>query len=122
MRYFETLINARVLRKNQTLAEKYFWDKVRNRKLLGLKFNRQFLLEYSEISGNKLYYIADFHNFEHKLIIEIDGKIHDFQKRYDEERQTNIEALGYKVLRFQNEEVLHDWNNIEQNIKVNGSF
>ncbi len=119
MRYFETLQNARALRKRQTDAEKCFWEKVRNRRLARLKFNRQFLIEYSKTSGNKLYYIADFHNFEYKLIIEIDGKIHQFQKEYDIERQTNIEALGYKVLRFQNEEVFQSWDSVEQTILKN---
>ena len=69
MRYFETLQLAKENRRNQTKAEKIFWEKVRNRKIKGLKFNRQFLLEYKQILGNKLYYIADFHNFENKLII-----------------------------------------------------
>ena len=81
-----------------------------------MKFNRQFLIEYSEILGNKLYYIADFHNYEHKLIIEIDGEIHKFQKEYDISRQKNIEALGYKVLRFDNKDVIEEWDKVEQKI------
>ena len=114
MRYFEALDDARSLRKQQTDAEIYFWNKVRNRKLGGLKFNRQFLIEYSNILNNKLYYIADFHNFEHNLIIEIDGKIHEFQKEYDIMRQMDIEAMGYKVLRFENSDVLYEWDKVEK--------
>lgn len=116
MKYFETLKMAREHRKNPTVAEKVFWEKVRNKKFHGLKFNRQYLLEYKEVMGNKLYYIADFHNFEHKLIIEIDGDIHKVQKVYDEQRTKDIEFLGYKVIRFSNEEVLFNWDLVEKKI------
>jgi len=114
MRYFDTLLMARDHRKNPTDAEKVFWEKARGRKLFGLKFNRQFLIEYKEVLGNKLYYIADFHNFENKLIIEIDGSIHQEQIEYDKEREDNIKALGYKILRFSNEEVLRRWDEVEK--------
>lgn len=114
MRYFDTLQMARDHRKNPTDAEKVFWEKARGRKLFGLKFNRQFLIEYKEILGNKLYYIADFHNFEFKLIIEIDGSIHQEQIEYDKERENDIKALGYKVLRFSNDEVLSRWYEVEK--------
>jgi very-short-patch-repair endonuclease len=114
MKYFDTLQMARSHRKKPTDAEKVFWEKARGRKLFGLKFNRQFLIEYKEILGNKLYYIADFHNFENKLIIEIDGSIHQEQIEYDQERENDIKALGYKVLRFSNDEVLYRWESVEK--------
>ncbi len=113
MRYSETLQNARNLRKFQTPAEKVFWEKVRGKKICSLKFNRQFIIEYAENMGNKLYYISDFHNFDHKVVIEIDGEIHLEQEEYDKERQTNIEALGYRVIRFTNDEVLNHWDEVE---------
>ena len=116
MRYFETRRYARELRRSQTMAEKYFWEKVRSCKLYGLKFNRQYIIEYLEYMNNKFFYIADFHNFQHKIIIEIDGEIHKSQKEYDDIRQKNIEALGYKVLRFSNEEVFSDWEIIKETI------
>ena len=116
MRYFETLQNARDHRKNPTPAEKFVWDKLRNRKFYGLKFNRQYLIEYKRILNNQLYYIADFHNFEFKIIIEIDGHIHQSQQEYDIERQADLEALGYKVIRFTNEEVLCNWEWVEKKL------
>ena len=116
MRYFDTLQMARDHRKNPTDAEKVFWEKARSRKLFGLKFNRQFLIKYKEILGNKLYYIADFHNFEFKLIIEIDGSIHQEQIEYDKERENDIIALGYKVLRCSNDEVLYRWYEVEKKV------
>ena len=116
MRYFETLQNARDHRKNPTPAEKFAWDKLRNRKFYGLKFNRQYLIEYKQILNNRLYYIADFHNFEHKIVIEIDGTIHLEQEEYDQERQEDIETIGYKVIRFTNEDVICNWGDVENRL------
>jgi 5-methyltetrahydrofolate--homocysteine methyltransferase len=116
MRYFETLQNARDHRKNPTPAEKFVWNKLRNRKFYGMKFNRQYLIEYKQIMHNRLYYIADFHNFEHKIVIEIDGPIHQEQQEYDQERQANIEAIGYKVIRFTNEDVIYNWEDVENRL------
>jgi len=114
MRYFNTLQNARAMRKAQTKAESFFWEKVRNRKFMGLKFNRQYIIEYAEIMGNKLFYIADFHNHAFKTIIEIDGLIHLQQKEYDAVRSANIEAIGFNILRFTNDEVIHRWFEVEK--------
>ncbi|MBK8621388.1 MAG: DUF559 domain-containing protein [Saprospiraceae bacterium] len=116
MRYFDTLQYARENRKSQTKAEKIFWEHVRNRRLNGLKFNRQYLIDYKEILGNKLYYIAGFHNFEHKLIVEIDGNIHKYQEEYDKEREEDIKAMGYQVIRFTNDEVLNNWLDVEKRL------
>src|SRR5690606_21940001 len=58
-------------------------------------------------------YIVDFVCLSKKLIVEIDGDIHNFQKEADDQRQLKLEAkLGYKVLRFTNEEVLRDANEV----------
>ncbi|XOV94195.1 MAG: DUF559 domain-containing protein [Bacteroidota bacterium] len=51
MKYSEILTFARELRKNQTKSEAYFWSKVRNRRFLGLKFNRQKQLTPTRIVG-----------------------------------------------------------------------
>jgi len=113
MKYSEVLAYARELRKNQTKAEAFFWSKVRNRKFNRLKFNRQFVLEYE----NSSYFIADFHCFEKKLIVEIDGEIHKYQKDYDQMRENILEQMGYKVIRFTNEEVLNQWVKVAQKIE-----
>lgn len=49
--------------------------------------------------------MADFYCHEKKLVVEIDGKIHQRQKDYDELRTHIINALGMKVIRFRNEEI-----------------
>ncbi|PKD44989.1 endonuclease domain-containing protein [Rhodohalobacter barkolensis] len=95
---------ARELRKNATPPEKLLWAEMRNRQVCGKKFLRQHPLIYEEDRGRLHFFIADFYCAEYKLVIELDGKIHDKQKYYDRERDLIIERLGLKVLRFKNEE------------------
>jgi len=95
---------ARQLRKQQTPAEKKLWDVLRNRKFLGLKFLRQHPIIYGD--GNKLrFFIADFYCAEKKIIIEIDGKVHNYQKDRDQIRDSITNSLGLKILRIKNEEL-----------------
>jgi leucyl-tRNA synthetase len=97
---------ARDLRKNQTDSEKLLWQNLRNRKLNGFKFNRQFPIVYGRnFDGTSLFFIADFYCHEKKLIIELDGKIHEFQKEYDKERDSILNQLGLNVIRIKNEEL-----------------
>jgi len=59
-------------------------------------------------NGKKRFFVADFYCHEHKLIIEVDGKIHEIQKDRDEMRDFIISTMGLKVLRIQNEVNLLD--------------
>jgi len=95
---------ARELRKNSTPAEKLLWKELRNRQLSNLKFYRQHPLIYEEDRGRLHFFIADFYCAEHKLVIELDGKIHEKQRNYDRERDLIIEKLGLSVVRFKNKE------------------
>jgi len=88
---------ARMLRKNQTDAERALWQRLRNRQLLGVKFRRQV-----PIKG----YVADFAALEIKLIIELDGSQHIENKEADEIRTGFLQREGYKVIRFWNNDVL----------------
>jgi type I site-specific restriction-modification system R (restriction) subunit len=92
---------ARELRQNQTRAEEVFWQLVRNRKFMNLKFRRQHQI------GN---YIVDFYCNEYKLIIEFDGEVHDKeeQKKYDAERDNYLTSSGNRVLRFKNDVFLNN--------------
>ena len=112
--YLEIRRLARELRKNQTPAEEFFWEKVRNRRFEGFKFNRQFLIEYATSSNEKAYFIVDFYCHERKLVVEIDGKIHLQQKDYDQSRTNILESLGLKVIRFENEQVLSQWPEVKK--------
>ena len=93
---------ARELRKNQTKAEELLWEKIKGRQIKGYQFIRQ-----RTISN----FIADFVCLKLKLVIEVDGLIHKQNKDTDTFRQEQLELLGFKVLRFSNEEV-------EKNIKL----
>ncbi len=100
---------AKELRQNQTEAEKIFWTKIRKKRILGLKFLRQHPVYY-RYSGRLRYFIADFYCHEKKLIVEVDGGIHEKQKEYDKKRTEILRAKEYSVYRIRNEEI---FNNID---------
>jgi very-short-patch-repair endonuclease len=106
---------ARNLRKQQTPSEKLFWEYVRNRKLNGKKFLRQHPISFV-LNGKRRLFIADFYCAEHQLIIELDGRIHENQKEYDEMREWIINELGYKILRFKNSDIEKSPNHVFQKI------
>lgn len=95
---------ARELRRNMTEAEQLLWKELRNRKFMGLKFVRQYPLIYQVINNEPRYFIADFMCYEKKLVIEVDGLIHEFQKEEDEHREEILKSLGLNILRIRNEE------------------
>ncbi len=97
---------CRYLRRNQTKAEKIFWEAVSNRKVENKKFYRQYPIKVSDGEIAK-FFIADFLCFEKKLVVEIDGGIHESQKEYDALRTKFIERTDKKVIRFKNEDVLN---------------
>jgi very-short-patch-repair endonuclease len=88
---------ARRLRRNQTDAELKLWFELRGRRLNGLKFKRQV-----PAAG----FIADFLSEEVRLIVEVDGGQHVENAEIDSERTKVLNAAGYEVLRFWNNEVL----------------
>jgi leucyl-tRNA synthetase len=98
---------ARKLRKNMTDEEKVLWQKLRGRKFLGLKFLRQHPIIYDRINFESKYFIPDFYCAEKKLIIELDGPIHDFQKDYDEHREEILKNMGFRIIRFENKELIN---------------
>ena len=95
--YFSGLvIRARELRREQTSAEEFVWELLRDRRFAGLKFRRQHQI------GN---YIADFYCAEQRLVLEIDGEIHRTRTvaEKDATRDAYLHTLGQKILRFTNE-------------------
>ncbi len=95
--------NARYLRKNLTDAERKLWLMLRNRRFYGYKFRRQYWIEK---------YIVDFICIEKNLIIELDGGQHIEQKEYDEKRARRLMDLNYRVIRFWNDQVLRDCDEV----------
>ena len=116
MHYFRVRAFARAMRRNSTPAEDFFWQKVRNRKFLGKKFNRQFIIECGWNVIDKRFVIVDFYCHEHKLIVEVDGGIHHLLEEQDQMRQQRLEEMGYRVVRFRNEEVLEDWAGVAEKL------
>ncbi|WP_225035545.1 endonuclease domain-containing protein [Winogradskyella sp. SM1960] len=91
----------RVLRKNLTPAEAFLWKHLKSRQLSNRKFQRQHSIGY---------YIVDFYCAAEKLIIELDGEVHNNHKTqdYDNKRTLYLENLGYKVIRFENKMVFEN--------------
>jgi len=107
---------ARGLRRNSTEAEDRLWKELRNRKLDGLKSLRQHPLFYFSLKKRDYLFIADFYCAEKRLVIELDGKIHDYTKEYDTNREAVMHGRDLKVLRIKNEE-LENMNNVLIKIK-----
>ena len=104
---------CRGLRKRQTKAEEIFWDKVINRQFKGLKFYRQYPL-FSDLLGKETFYVADFYCHTNRLVVELDGRIHERQREKDRLRDEVFNDLGLKVVRIKNKEILE---NIEEVMK-----
>ncbi len=88
---------ARDMRHEATCAEDVLWERLRNRRLCGIKFRRQHAI------GR---FIVDFYCAEARLVIEVDGGIHDYTVEDDAVRQEYLESLGLSVCRFTNAEVV----------------
>ncbi|OGC04868.1 hypothetical protein A2276_02770 [candidate division WOR-1 bacterium RIFOXYA12_FULL_43_27] len=95
---------TRNLRKNPTDSEWILWKELRNRKLLGKKFFRQFPVIY-KWNNKKRFFITDFYCSEAQLVIEVDGGIHEKQQDYDEAREYVLKSLGFTIIRFKNKEI-----------------
>jgi very-short-patch-repair endonuclease len=97
------------MRREPTLAEEKLWERLRDRQLLGLKFRRQV-----EIDG----YIADFCCRELRLVVELDGKVHETQEQaaHDANRDAYLKTRGYVILRLPNEEVLLSSRSVQEKI------
>ena len=106
----DSFTKAQFLRRNETKAEKLLWEKLRNNQLEGLKFRRQHPVNI---------YIADFYCHKFKLIIELDGDYHnqEEQKQKDEVRTEVLGLNDLKIIRFKNEEVEQDINQVLITIK-----
>ena len=104
---YEMRERAKKLRREMTPAEEILWKEVRANKSSGLHFRRQQI-----IHG----YFADFYCHKHALIVELDGGIHDLQKEYDAEREAYLLALGFRIIRFRNEEITENLKDVLQKI------
>jgi very-short-patch-repair endonuclease len=102
--YLEIKKLATKLRNNPTPAEKLLWAELRRRNLK-YKFNRQHPVIYESINKEHFFYIPDFYCDKKKLVIEVDGKIHDYQKEHDYNREKVLGGMGLHIIRFKNEDM-----------------
>ena len=100
-------IHAGRLRRDATNAEKMIWHILRNRQLAGAKFRRQATL------GR---YVVDFLCVEAKLVVELDGGQHDAET--DAQRTRWLEAQGYRVMRFWNNDVIENLEGVADTIRA----
>ncbi len=98
---------ARDLRNTPTGAEQRLWEELRLRRLAGFRFRRQKVI-YP--------FIVDFYCPDKKLIIEVEGGVHEKQQDYDHAREETFQDLGYKVLRFKNTEIENELDKVLQRI------
>jgi very-short-patch-repair endonuclease len=112
MKWSEIKEIATRLRNNPTPSEVVLWEIIRNRQLMRRKFLRQHPLIYdADRNANEFFFfIPDFYCASEKLIIELDGPIHDFQKGNDYHRVQILTGNNLRVLRIRNEEL----DNIDQ--------
>jgi very-short-patch-repair endonuclease len=89
---------ARELRRQLTPTEKLLWQALRGRKLEGYKFLRQHPILVDD-NGRESFVVADFYCAEAKLIVEVDGAVHEDQQERDEARDFAASLRGYRVLR-----------------------
>lgn len=108
MSYREKKYLAKIYRKNPTKSEFIFWQKIRNKQFLNLKFKRQYII---------LGYIIDFYCPQYKLAIEIDGKIHEKNLKNDKKRQKIIEEKKIIFIRFNSEEIENNIGSVLEKIK-----
>jgi very-short-patch-repair endonuclease len=106
----ELILLARELRNNMTRAEESLWSRLRRQQLGGEIFRRQHPIDI---------FIVDFYCHKHKLVIEIDGGIHEHPdiKERDDNRTFELENFGLKVIRFTNDEVLYEPEKVLLGIK-----
>ena len=90
---------AWLLRERMTPAEEVLWEALRDKQLEGLKFRRQHPVEQ---------FVLDFYCPHFKLVVEMDGSIHDTRAEEDAARTEHLSAFGYRVIRFRNKEVLEN--------------
>jgi very-short-patch-repair endonuclease len=101
----------RFLRNNLTPAEALLWKTLQSRQLLGVKFRRQHSIGI---------YILDFYCPKYRLGIELDGSVHleTIVMENDQVRTSYLNSVGIHVLRFDNEQILHDLDSVTNSIAI----
>jgi very-short-patch-repair endonuclease len=99
----EQRARARVLRRESTFPERKLWNALRGSQLCGLKFRRQHPIGP---------FFVDYYCHDQRLAIELDGASHDNRGQYDLERERYLKSLNLRIVRFGNDDVLRDLDNV----------
>jgi very-short-patch-repair endonuclease len=102
-------VKRQLLRSQMPLAEQIIWERLRERQVLGCKFRRQYSIDV---------FVIDFYAPQLKLAIEIDGESHTGEQAqdYDAERQMFLESKGTRFLRFTNQQVMENLDQVIETI------
>ena len=103
--YKGIILLARGMRKQPTYSESILWQVLRDRRFEGCKFLRQHPVFYRIDKEWVEFFIVDFYCSKLKLIIELDGPIHESTKEEDKERDKKLNERGFSVIRIKNEEL-----------------
>jgi len=103
---------AAELRKNMTASEKILWSALRRKQIKGKRFRRQHPIDI---------FVVDFYCHDSRLVIEVDGGIHQEkeQKEYDMGRSIELEKLGLKIIRFTNDQIKNNIAEVLKKIELN---
>ena len=99
---------AREMRNNSTKGEIKFWCELLRKKQTGYKSYRQKIIDH---------FIVDFYCAKLKIVIEIDGTSHEGKEEYDKRRESVLESLELKVIRYNDLPVLNNFHLVEQDFK-----
>jgi very-short-patch-repair endonuclease len=107
----ELLRIAGDLRKSMTPAERVLWERLRNKKIKGYRFRRQHPIKD---------FIVDFFCYDALLVVEVDGEVHNdpHQSERDEQRSIILKRLGIKELRFTNQQVINQTDEVINKIEL----
>jgi len=100
---------AQFLRRNLTEAERLLWHQLRDRRVGGVRFRRQYRLGA---------YVVDFVCLQVRLVIEVDGPSHEFTLEADQRRTEWLENQGFRVIRFTNDQVMKNLSGTIQMIEA----
>jgi very-short-patch-repair endonuclease len=103
------LERAKALRRNMSSAEKRLWSALRRNQLEGFHFRRQQIIDG---------FIEDFYCHAAGLVVEVGGPVYEGQAEYDAERDRVLAARELHILRFRNEEIMDNLNDVLQRIQI----
>jgi len=101
--------SAKLLRNSMTYHEKLLWEKLKGNQISGIRFRRQHPIDL---------FIADFYCHKARLVVEVDGEIHNNKEEYDDGRSAEMEKYGIRVIRFTNNEVEKNIEKVVQEIET----